>query len=148
MSWHLPFLVANGIAMMGWLILLSGVVLDRDFTGAARRAGALLAAAYAGLLITHASEASVLIRDYSITGVQGFFSYPALALAGWVHYLVFDLWVGAWEVDNAPVGMPRLLLIFFLLLTLAVGPLGLCAFLAARRWQGRGSSRRRPGHSS
>ena len=136
MDWDILFLAANGVALVAWAVLLTGVLRRKRLTGAARTIGLLLALAYVALFVAHAAEAAVLAKDYSIAGVQGFFAYPALALAGWVHYLVFDLWVGAWEVDNAPDAMPRPLLAAALLLTFAVGPLGLCTYLAARKWAG------------
>lgn len=134
MMWDNLFLAANAVAVAAWAILLFGVVRGRSLAGAARVVGALLAIAYLLIFVSHAGEAAVLVRDYSISGVQAFFAHPALAVVGWVHYLVFDLWVGTWEVENAPDAMPRGLLIFTLLLTFAVGPIGLCAFLAARAW--------------
>ena len=29
------------------------------------------------------------------------FTSPEIALAGWIHYLAFDLFIGAWEVRTA-----------------------------------------------
>ena len=37
----------------------------------------------------------------SLQGVMQLFTSPFAVLAGWVHYLVFDLFVGAWEVRDA-----------------------------------------------
>ena len=37
----------------------------------------------------------------SLRGVMLFFTVPESALAGWVHYLAFDLFIGAWEVRDA-----------------------------------------------
>ena len=133
MTWDLLFLLANLAALAGWLILLIGVTRRRSATAAARIVGAVLAATYVVLFALHAAGASVLAEDYSIRGVQRFFADPALALTGWVHYLAFDLWVGAWEADNAPEAMPRAVLILALLLTFAAGPIGLCAFVLARK---------------
>lgn len=133
MNWNLLFLVANLIAVTGWLILLIGVARRRRLTDAARIVGAILVGIYLVLFVANAEGASVLAADYSIRGIQLFFDHPALALLGWVHYLAFDLWVGAWEADNAPEAMPRATLIVVLLLTFALGPIGLCVFLVARR---------------
>lgn len=69
----------------------------------------------------------------SLPGVMAFFTVPEAALAGWVHYLVFDLFVGAWEVRDARRrGVPHALVIPCLLLTLMLGPLGLGAYLLLR----------------
>jgi len=32
----------------------------------------------------------------SLSGVMTLFTSPTFALVGWVHYLVFDLFIGAW----------------------------------------------------
>jgi hypothetical protein len=133
MTHDLLFWIAHFVAVAGWFILVTGVLRRRRSTAAARGAGAMLAAAYLVLFILHSEAAAVLAENYSILGVQRFFADPALALVGWVHYLAFDLWVGAWEVDNATESMPRPVLILVLLLTFAVGPIGLCGFLIARR---------------
>ena len=36
-----------------------------------------------------------------IADVARLFENPYLLLAGWVHYLAFDLFIGAWEVRDA-----------------------------------------------
>jgi hypothetical protein len=55
---------------------------------------------------------------------------PTGFLAGWTHYLVFDLFVGAWILREAGrLGVePRP----YLLLALLAGPIGLGAFLVRR----------------
>ena len=30
-----------------------------------------------------------------------FFTSPCVALAGWIHHVIFDLFIGAWEVRDA-----------------------------------------------
>lgn len=65
-------------------------------------------------------------------GLRAAFGHPLVFLAGWTHYLCFDLFCGAWIVREArrlelePRG--------FLLATLLAGPIGLGAFLARRAW--------------
>ena len=70
---------------------------------------------------------------FSLDGVMALFQVPLLALAGWVHYLIFDLFIGAWEVREARrCGFRHVFVLPCLFLTLTVGPLGLLAFLALR----------------
>lgn len=133
MNWNHLFLLANLTAATGWLILLIGVARHRRLTDVARVIGAILAGSYFILFVLNAEAASVLAANYSIRGIQLFFAHQELALLGWVHYLAFDLWIGAWEVDSATETMPQSLLIVVLLLTFALGPIGLCVFLAVRR---------------
>ena len=61
------------------------------------------------------------------------FTSPRAVLAGWVHYLAFDLMVGWFIVSNAAKhGLNRYLLIPCLLLTFIFGPMGLLLYLAVR----------------
>ena len=61
------------------------------------------------------------------------FSSPGALLGGWVHYLAFDLFVGAWMVRDAKrVEIPHLAIIIPLGLTFAAGPLGLLIYVAMR----------------
>ena len=69
----------------------------------------------------------------SLRGVMALFTSPHFALVGWVHYLVFDLFVGAWEVRDARRrSIPHGFIVPCLFLTLMFGPIGLLAYLALR----------------
>lgn len=69
----------------------------------------------------------------TLAGVQALFTSPHAVLAGWVHYLVFDLFVGAWEVRDARRrGVPHLQVLPCLFFTLMLGPIGLLLYLAVR----------------
>lgn len=68
----------------------------------------------------------------SLAGVMGLFDWRWGALAGWVHYLCFDLFVGRWIVNDAPDGGHRLAVP--LVLTLMVGPAGWLTYMAGRAW--------------
>jgi hypothetical protein len=69
----------------------------------------------------------------SLAGVASFFRTPELLLAGWVHYLAFDLFVGCWEVRDAQrLGVRHWFVIPCLALTLMLGPAGLLAYFVVR----------------
>jgi len=54
-------------------------------------------------------------------------------LAGWIHYLAFDLWIGCWEVEDAEKNnFSRLLVIPCLFFTLMYGPIGLLLYILIR----------------
>jgi hypothetical protein len=75
----------------------------------------------------------------SLAGVMAFFTSPVAATAGWVHYLVFDLFIGAWEVrDSGRRGIPHWAVIPCLVVTLAFGPAGLLSYLVLRLALGKG----------
>jgi hypothetical protein len=69
----------------------------------------------------------------SVAGVRALFDDPWMLLAGWTHYLAFDLFIGGWEVRDARRrGIPHLLIVPALALTFLFGPAGLLLYLAIR----------------
>ena len=88
----------------------------------------LLSVAYVAIVLTHigASEGSF----FSLAGVMRLFDHPMITLAGWLHYLAFDLCVGSWElVDAQRRGISHWLVVPCLLLTLMWGPAGLLCYM-------------------
>ncbi len=75
----------------------------------------------------------------SLSQVMALFTSPVSMLAGWTHYLVFDLFVGAWIVrDAGRRNVAHLWCIPCLLLTFMFGPLGLALYLIIRKISGKG----------
>jgi len=71
----------------------------------------------------------------SVAEVAAFFSHPNGVLLGWAHYLVFDLFVGAWIArDGARRAVARWKLVPCLFFTLMVGPLGLLLYIVVRKF--------------
>jgi hypothetical protein len=69
----------------------------------------------------------------SIAGLQIAFSDPRALVGAWVHYLVFDLFVGAWMVRDARrEGIAHLAIVIPLILTFMAGPFGLVLYVALR----------------
>lgn len=106
---------------------------------APRSSWARRAAAHGGVFVALCAVYSVLLAAAFAAGGPGGLGYHALRealsqpigfLAGWTHYLVFDLFVGAWIVRESGRLLlePRPYLVFALL----AGPVGLGAFLARR----------------
>jgi hypothetical protein len=72
---------------------------------------------------------------FSLAAVSALFRDPWVLLAGWTHYLAFDLFIGGWEVRDAQAsGIPHLLVVPALLLTSFFGPAGFLLYLAIRRF--------------
>lgn len=89
-----------------------------------------LAAIYLGLFLAHWNSS---LSFGSLDQVYAIFQDPALLLAGWVHYLAFDLFIGSWEVrDAGRIGIPHLLVVPCLIGTFLVGPVGLLLYLLLR----------------
>lgn len=128
------FSLANLSAMGGWLALAVGIMLRsqvlRDLV-AGIAVPALLAVAYTALIAVNWSAAEGGFS--SLADVAALFRSPWILLAGWVHYLAFDLFVGAWIArDAADRGLPRLLMLPVLPLVLLFGPAGLLLWLGLR----------------
>ena len=131
------FQVANPVAMLGWGLL----VLAPRWRGtrAVVLSGALpllLAATYAALIgyqtVAHPAPGGGF---GSLAEVAGLFRQPWALLAGWVHYLCFDLAVGAWATRDAHRrGVPHWALVPCLLATFMLGPLGLGLYCGVRRF--------------
>ncbi len=128
------FDIANLIALLGWIVLAFAPLARGRLVLAARVIGVTLALAYAGLLITSLAGGGTEGGSFtSLEGVTVLFARPEAVLVGWVHYLAFDLWVGAWAVEDAGKrGVPHWAMVPVLFLTLMAGPIGLLVYLAAR----------------
>ena len=71
----------------------------------------------------------------SLEGVMRLFASPWLVLAGWLHYLAFDLFVGAWLTrDASRNGIRHVLVVPCLIATLLAGPIGLGSYLVLRQF--------------
>ncbi|MCA2013380.1 DUF4281 domain-containing protein [Cereibacter sphaeroides] len=101
----------------------------------------ILGAAYAVLLFCGAvlGFAAPGAGMGSLAGVMALFSHPVGTLTGWAHFLVFDLFVGAWIARDAQaLGLRHAGTVPVLLLALVFGPLGLFAHVLRRLWTGKG----------
>ncbi len=131
----LVFRIGNGLATVCWLALLASL----PFPGIRRRTWAmtgfgmpsLFALAYIPLLVSAFRDGSGGFG--SVAQVRALFANDAGLVAGWLHYLAFDLFVGTWVVRTGlAVGVPRPWLAFCLPLTFLFGPVGLLLFLGLR----------------
>ena len=69
----------------------------------------------------------------TLAEVMALFTTPGVALAGWLHYLAFDLFVGAWITRTARAeGIAHVLVLPCLALTFLFGPAGFLAFSILR----------------
>lgn len=135
------FVLANALALPGWFALLLAPLHRAAMRRIARAVGVLLAVGYLTVFVFVIGAVDPPTPGDGIAAITRFFADPRLALLGWVHYLAFDLWVGAWEVDVAGrERVPHVLVVPALVLTFLLGPIGLLAFLAVRAvvaWRGR-----------
>lgn len=129
---HVLFQLTGPLAMLGWFSLVLAPLAPRaaDLV-AALVIPALLSVAYTALILVHWSAAPGGFD--SLANVMALFTSPGAALAGWVHYLAFDLFVGAWITRTArDEGIHHILILPCLALTFLFGPAGFLAFTALR----------------
>src|SRR5687768_15271264 len=125
MSPETLFTLCNFVALAGWLLL----VLAPRWKGSAPLISGvllpgLLGLVYLALIVTWMGKGQGGFS--SLAQVQLLFGNPWLLLAGWIHYLAFDLFIGSWEVrDAVQRGIPHSLVLPCLTLTFLVGPIGL-----------------------
>lgn len=121
------FSACNMLAMGGWLLLLALPRNRRALAVAGTVIPLSLAAIYLALFVLHARGSNGGFS--SLAGVAQLFENHWLLLAGWVHYLAFDLFIGAWQTRDALArGVPRLLLAPCLVMTFMLGPIGLLGY--------------------
>jgi hypothetical protein len=131
MSAELAFRIANAIAVLGWLVLIGGIVFGRPWLRD-RVAGIYWPVLFS---VSYVAALSIGLSGGNGGGfstlpeVRQLFSNDWALLAGWIHYLAFDLFVGAWIAGEAErAGASRWVLIPVLPLTFLFGPAGFLLF--------------------
>jgi hypothetical protein len=125
------FNASGKLAMVGWALL----VFAPRWRWSQRIASAVIP-------LTLAIVYLVLVALYFAKSPGGFGALDQVALlfgnrwllvAGWMHYLAFDLFLGAWQAREAQrLGMSHFLVIPCLLLTFLFGPVGFLVFWTIR----------------
>ena len=126
------FSIVNLVAIAAWILL---VVLPRQrwVTDIVTSVivPALFALVYTAIVVT--TFASTPGGFSTLEAVATLFGNPWALLAGWVHYLAFDLLIGTWEVrDSRERGVPHLLVVPCLVLTFFLGPAGWLLYMGVR----------------
>ena len=123
------FSLFSTVAMVGWLIL---IILPRRWSWLNQIPALWIPL---GLSLGY----SLLIGLYffqadggfdTLANVQLLFTNPMATLAGWVHYLAFDLFIGCWIARKADeLHISRLIQAPILLATFMFGPFGYLLFM-------------------
>ena len=145
MTPELTFSIVNLMALLSWvlLVVLPGRRWVSD-TVAGIGVPTVFAAIYVVLIATNWGGSSGGFS--TLANVALLFTNPWMLLAGWVHYLCFDLLIGCWEVRDARErGVPHLLVVPCLALTFMFPPAGWLLYRAIRsRHQRPSASREQP----
>jgi ABA4-like protein len=133
------FVAANAVVLGPWLLLI--------LAPRARVTRSLVHSPAPALLLVPLYIACIFFDPrgpqggsfWSVAGIQAIFASPRTAVGCWIHYLIFDLFVGAWIARDARrLAIPHLAVVPCLLLTLFFGPVGYASWALVR-----GLSRRR-----
>ena len=124
------FSLFNIAALAGWIALAASVVMNSPMLRD-RLSGqwlpVLFSMAYTALILLFFRDAPGGFG--SLDEVQLLFTSRGVALAGWLPYLAFDLWMGARIArESAALKLPRWPLIILLPLTFLLGTAGSLAF--------------------
>jgi hypothetical protein len=130
------FSIGNLLALFAWLLLIFMPRWRRlaQMTAAAIIPG-LLAVAYTALIMVWWSRTQGGFN--SLAEVRSLLQTPEMLLAGWFHYLAFDLLVGALIARTFErQGIPHLVAVPILLLTFLFGPVGyLTSLITTAAWK-------------
>jgi len=131
MDWELVFKLANISVLPGWFLLI--FFPNQQITKYV---------AHSYLYPTLLGLFYIILMVNSLGGEGGMdtlenlkvsFGRDEVLVLGWVHYLVFDLFVGAWIVrDSSVLKIGQLTIVPALILTLLAGPIGLLFYLVLR----------------
>jgi hypothetical protein len=130
------FSIANPLALLGWVALVLAPVAPRliDLVAGWVLPGSL-ALLYTVLMAVHFADAPGGFQ--TLADVQALFTDADIALAGWVHFLAFDLFIGAWIVRDARhQGFAHWMVLPILPFAFLFGPAGLLAYLVLRLVRG------------
>lgn len=131
------FQLANTLALIGWVILFVAPSWAASNPVFILAPAALLAIIYGYTLFfggRYDEQGKPRKGNFfNFRGVLKLFESRSAVLAGWIHFLAFDLMVGLMIVmDSTQHGINYWLVLPCLVLTLMLGPLGLLAYLALR----------------
>jgi len=131
MSPETLFSITNSLALIGWVLLIFSLRWEMD----AYIIGlviTLLGLMYMVLVFSHFSPGSM--KSFStLAGVKSLFNDPWVILAGWVHYLAFDLVTGLFIKNNSQkLGIPYGWILPCFFFTFMLGPCGLILYFLIR----------------
>ena len=130
------FSVANCVALASWVLLAAFPQRRWTEVVTGRVVPALLASAYVVILATTWGRTPGGFA--SLDAVGQLFENPWMRLAGWLHYLAFDLLIGGFIVRDARGrGIRHGFILPVLLLTFMFGPAGWLAYRGGAAAYGR-----------
>jgi len=123
------FSIANTTAFLMWILM---IILPKwkvtRFLMDYKVIPILLSVVYV-IYIINAMMIGGMMDFGSLSSVMSLFTEENAVLAGWVHYLAFDLLIGMWILNqNEKLGIHHLIIVPCLLGTFMFGPVGFLLF--------------------
>ena len=136
MTWHALFGAVNLWALLAWAVLILAPGRGRVVPAVRWGAVGLLCAVYVAILAAALTvglggppRTGEPVDFTTVAGVRAIFATDGGVVAGWTHYLAFDLFVGCWIAEDADRrGIGPILQAPVLLLTFVAGPAGLLLY--------------------
>ncbi len=125
------FSIANLAAFLAWIFLLGPARwMPRWFERVRVVVPAGFALGYVGVMVFALAGTPVEGGGFgSLEEVAALFRNEWVLVAGWLHYLAFDFFVGCWVLAGArEQGIPHWLTVPVLLMTFMLGPAGYLAY--------------------
>jgi ABA4-like protein len=122
------FSICNSLALIGWIILMFFTFWKNRDRYLLSIVILLFAVVYSWLIFSNISI-EVFKNFNTLNGVSQLFSNKNFLLAGWIHYLAFDLLTGIYIVNNARKnGINHWIIVPALFFTFMLGPFGLLLY--------------------
>jgi ABC-type uncharacterized transport system permease subunit len=126
------FSICNTLAMAGWIILIFLTFWKKRDQYVFGIIIVLFAIIYSWLLFS-SIDRDIFKNFSTLDGVSNLFANRQMLLAGWIHYLAFDLLAGIYIVRNAEKNnINHWLTTPTLMLTFLFGPFGLLLYFLLR----------------
>jgi hypothetical protein len=129
------FKIVNQFVIIGWLLLLFAPNWKYTENVATWLCVLMLSGLYSALIILQLPNFD-LGSFSSLEGVRQLFKKDEALLAGWIHYLAFDLFMGVYILKQTKkLKIPHVSNFVFLPITFLFGPLGYLMFMLIKFYQ-------------
>ncbi len=126
------FNFGNAFVLIGWALLL--ILPNYQYTPSIVKMGVVLVLSALYTVVIGSGLGNFSADSFStLANVKALFQDDAAVAAGWLHYLAFDLFVGAYIVQKAQEnGLPRWLYSLILPFAFMFGPMGYLLFAVVK----------------
>jgi hypothetical protein len=126
------FSFGNTFVLLGWILLFAAPNWKLSQTIVLHGIILILGLIYSFLILSGLGEFDPSSFS-TLEGVKALFQSDQAVAAGWMHYLAFDLFVGAYIVRRSKeLGLPRLVYSLILPFAFMFGPIGYVIFVVVR----------------